>query len=371
MSDKYTLYGTEFSLYTGKTRAYLRYKQIPFDEVLASIKVYKKIILPKTGVRFIPVLKTPDGNYIQDTSVIIDTLESEFPQYSVTPTAPKQRLVSAIMEMWADEWLLLPAMHYRWNHDNFPFIYEEFGKIMLPYMPGFIRAIVGKKIGAKFKGFVPMLGITEKSIPAIETWYEQQVLPMLDAHFARHDFLLGSRPCTGDFGLIGPLYAHLYRDPAPAKLMRRLAPNLAKWVERMNQPNTELGQWCVKDRIPETLLPILKQQFAEFWPVLVDSANMTQAWIQNNPNIKKLPRALGEHTFQIGDISEKRIVRSFSQWKLQRVLDVYQTMRDDEKLSIDPLLKKLGGYDLMQTNISSKVTRENNILVVAQAPSNA
>jgi hypothetical protein len=194
---------------------------------------------------------------------------------------------------------------------------------------------------------------------------------MLDAHFARHDFLLGSRPCTGDFGLIGPLYAHLYRDPAPAKLMRRLAPNLVKWVERMNHPNSELGQWCVKDRIPETLLPILKQQFAEFWPVLVDSANMTQAWIQNNPNIKKLPRALGEHTFQIGDISEKRIVRSFSQWKLQRVLDVYQTMGDDEKLSIDPLLKKLGGYDLMQTNISSKVTRENNILVVAQAPSNA
>jgi glutathione S-transferase len=365
MSKSYTLYGAPLSLYTGKTRAYLRFKEIPFIEEFSSLRVYKKIIIPKTGVQFIPVVETPDGEFIQDTSVIMEVLEAKFGQRSVVPSSPQQKLVSALMEIWADEWLLLPAMHYRWNHDNFPFIYEEFGKVVLPYMPAFMRAIVGKKIGAKFKGFVPMLGITPKSIPAIERWYEQQVLPLLDAHFAKHDYLLGSRPCIGDFGLIGPLYGHLYRDPVPGKIMRNLAPNVAKWVERMNQEDAELGQWCVKDRIPETLIPLLQDQFKTFWPVLVDSVNITQTWIKENPNTKKLPRALGEHQFQIGDVTEKRVVRSFSQWKLQRVLDVYQAMNDDEKLSVEPLLKEVGGYDFMQTTINASVSRENNILVVA------
>jgi glutathione S-transferase len=365
MSDSYTLYGAPMSMYTGKTRAYLRFKQIPFNEVFSSFRVYKKIIVPKTGVQFIPVVETPDGDFVQDTSVIMDVLENKFAQRSVVPSSPQQTLVSALFEMWADEWLLLPAMHYRWNHDNFPFIYEEFGKVVLPYMPAFIRAIVGKKVGAKFKGFVPMLGITPKTIPALEACYEQQVLPMLDAHFAKHDYLLGSRPCIGDFGLMGPLYAHLYRDPAPRKLMQKIAPNVVKWVKRMNQEDVELGQWCVKDRIPETLIPLLQQQFKTFWPVLVDSVNITQTWIKENPNTKKLPRALGEHTFQIGDITEKRVVRSFSQWKLQRVLDIYAAMSRDEKLSVEPLLKEVGGYEFMQTAVSTRVSRENNILVVS------
>jgi hypothetical protein len=34
---KYTLYGTQFSLYSEKTRAYLRDKNIPYDEVLSTI----------------------------------------------------------------------------------------------------------------------------------------------------------------------------------------------------------------------------------------------------------------------------------------------------------------------------------------------
>ena len=43
MANKYTLYGAEFSLYSGKARAYLRYKKLAFDEVLSTVTVYKKI----------------------------------------------------------------------------------------------------------------------------------------------------------------------------------------------------------------------------------------------------------------------------------------------------------------------------------------
>jgi glutathione S-transferase len=365
MPRQYKLYGAELSLYTGKVRAYLRFKQIPFIEIFSSRRIYQDIIEPKTGVHFIPVIETPEGEFIQDTAVIIDTLEVAFPDRAIVPETPKQRLISVIFEMWGDEWLLIPAMHYRWNHDNFPFIYEEFGKIAFPSMPAFIRRFVGKKLGAKFKGFVPMLGITPHSVPAIEDWYENDVLPSLDAHFAKYDYLLGSRPCVGDFGLIGPLYAHLYRDPAPGKIMKRIAPNVAKWVERMNQDDVELGNWLGDDVVPETLFVLLKRQFQEFWPVQIATLLRNQEWMEANPTTTKLPRMLGEHTYKIGHTSEKRIIRTFSQWKLQRVLDVYQGFSDNEKEMLDPLLKELGGYQMMQTEISKRVARENNLLVAA------
>ncbi|WP_412972603.1 glutathione S-transferase family protein [Glaciecola sp. MF2-115] len=363
MANKYTLYGAQLSLYTGKLRSYLRYKQIPYEEVFSSRKVYKDIIIPKTGVQFIPVLKTPQDEYLQDTSAIMDVLELEFKERSVIPNTPKQKLISAILEMWGDECLLLAAMHYRWNHDNFPFIYEEFGEIALPNMPAFIRRFVGKKLGAKFKGFVPMLGITPNSIPAIEDWYEHHVLPILDKHFAKHEYLLGGRPSTGDFGLMGPLYAHLYRDPASGRLMKQIAPNVSKWVERMNQTSAACGEWLADDEIPDTLFALLKRQFVEFWPLQITTLARSQAWMKENPEKKKLPRMLGEHTIQIGDISEKCAVRSFSHWKLQRILDLYGSYSDSEKASVDPLLNELGGLEMMQTKVEQRVTRENNLLV--------
>jgi len=364
MSKQYTLYGAPLSLYTGKLRAYMRYKQIPFTEVFSSLSVYKNVIIPKTGVRFVPVVETPSGDFLQDTSAIMDVLEQQFPERSVVPPKPKQKLISAIFEMWGDEWLLIAAMHYRWNHDNFPFIYEEFGKIAFPSMPAFIRRFVGKRLGAKFRSFVPMLGITETSIPAIEDWYENHVLPLLDTHFAKHDYLLGAKPCVGDFGLMGPLYAHLYRDPASGKLMNKIAPNVAKWVERMNDGTVQTGDWLSDDAIPDTLMPILSRQFAEFWPVQIDTLAQNQQWMLDNPQTKELPRMLGEHKFKMGDTEEKRVIRTFSQWKLQRVLDIYQGFNEVEKASTDPLLHELGGYSDMQTSVKQRVIRVNNLLVV-------
>ena len=360
MQGQYTLYGAPMSLYTGKARAYLVFKNLPYTEVFSSLKVYKSIIVPKTGVRFVPVLKTPEDEYLQDTAQIIDTLEQRHPERSVTPTTAKQKLVSYLFETWADEWLVIPAMHYRWNKANFPFIYQEFGKVIAPNMPGFIRAFIGKKIGAKFKGFVPMLGITDKSIPAIEDWYENHVLPMLDKHFGEHDYLLGSKPCLGDFGLMGPLYAHLYRDPAPGILMKKIAPNVAKWVERMNQPQNIEGEFLADDVIPDTLLTLLTRMFKEQWPVLINTVNVLEKWTDDNPQITEIPRTIGEHNFTIGETTEKRAIGTFHQWKVQRILDCYHQYGDEQKISVDTFLQSVGGLKSMQIEIKKRVSRVKN-----------
>ena len=40
----------------------------------------------------------------------------------------------------------------------------------------------------------------------------------LTVHFDAHPYLLGGKPCIGDFSLAGMTYAHLYRDPVPGVL---------------------------------------------------------------------------------------------------------------------------------------------------------
>src|SRR5262245_12984609 len=112
---QYTLIGAEVSYYSAKVRAYLRHKQLPFREVGASRDVYRDVIVPRTGVRFIPVLLSADGSAVQDSRAIIDYLEARHPSPRVTPQQPAHELMALLLELYGDEWLLLPAMHYRWN----------------------------------------------------------------------------------------------------------------------------------------------------------------------------------------------------------------------------------------------------------------
>ncbi len=365
MTQRYTLYGTDFSLYTGKVRSYLVKKGIPFDEVLSTISVYKKFIVPRTGVRYIPVVQTPDDQVYQDTTVIIDELEKQYPERSIYPSTPKQRLVSLLLETYGDEWLVIPAMHYRWSYQdvNQPFIFESFGQVIAPYAPKFIRARLGKKIGIRFKGMLPSLGISEKMIPAIEQSYEQ-LLADLEVHFTSHDYLLGDQPSIADFGFMGPLYAHLYRDPYAGKFMRERAPAVARWVERMNQSKMLAGEFVEGDEIPDTLLPILKRMVSEQLPVLLDTDKCLAQWRTLNPD-KEIPRSIGKHKFSIGKVTGERIVMPYSLWMFNRSIDFYHGLIDQKKAEIETFISDLGFLDALRDGLSSDITRMDNKLMFA------
>lgn len=342
------------------------------------------------------MVKTPSDEYLQDTARIIDYFEAQARantqadtntnHLSVVPTTPAQHLVSELFALWGDEWLVIPAMHYRWNKDNFPFIYEEFGQVVTPKAPKFVKAYFGKKLAKKFQGFVPLLGITKKSIPYIEDWYENTVLHYLNEHFATHKYLLGDKPCTGDFGLLGPLYAHLYRDPAPKQLMDEIAPNVAAWVKRMNNPSAEKHTsdaarndnnpasnpaFLENDEIPATLLPLLTNVFAQQWPVLKNTSEALSNWREKNASNENtarfIPRTIGQHTFKIGrgeaeNVEKQRFISSFHQYKLQRVLDVFNSIEQPSP-ELMSLLEEVGGLEYMQLDVNERVAFEGNRLV--------
>ena len=362
MAGAYTLYGTEFSLYTGKARAYLRYKGIPFREKLSTLGVYKRVIKPRTGVHFIPVLESPDGEFVQDTTDIIDFCEARFRARGVYPATPCQRIVARLLELYADEWLLIPAMHYRWNfpEQNEAFLMGEFGRVVLPHAPAFIRRRVARRNAGRFAGMLPTLGIDEHTAPAIEASW-QATLDDLQAHFSTHRYVLGERPSLADFGLIAPLYAHLYRDPAPGALMRERAPAVAAWVERMFVDTPAVGDWPAGDHVPETLLPILRRQFDEQFPVLRDTVASVEQRITKHPE-ERLPRALGEHTFRLGEATGTRALMAYPQWMLQRVLDDYAQLAATERSPVDQLLARCGGDTALQMTIPKRIERRNNRL---------
>lgn len=361
---QHQLIGAEVSLYTGKLRCYLKYKNIPFEEAIASKDVYRDVILPRTGVSYIPVFITEDDVALQDTTEIIDFLEQRYPEHSIYPDSACQKLIALLLETYGDEWLVIPAMHYRWNlEENREFAIAEFGRTSAPQASEEEQQAIGQANSRPFAGALPRLGVLPGNIPAIESSY-LALLADLDKHFELYPFLLGSRPSIGDFGLIGPLYAHLYRDPYSGRLMEEHAPNVVAWVKRMIDPEPQSGDFLPDDQIPETLLPILSRMFSEQGPVLQDTISQIANWAAAHEE-KSLPRAIGESPFVIEGIKGTRLTFPYMQWMWQRCVDAYQHLDESEKVRAEQFLNPVPeAIRLLSTPIEHRVSRVNNKLTL-------
>lgn len=366
-ASKHRLIGAEVSYYTGKVRAYLRYKQIAFEEVAATREVYRDVIVPRTGVRFIPVLITADDLALQDSTAIIDHLEARQPEPSIVPPGALAQWIALLFELYGDEWLLLPAMHYRWNvAENRAFAIEEFGRLSVPSATPEEQRAIGEKLAGPFAGALPALGVDPATAPAIEASY-RAFLADFDRHLEQHAFLLGGRPSVGDFSLFGPLYAHLYRDPASGRLMHALAPRVANWVERMRTPEPPRADFLADDALPATLEPLLARMFRELGPVLASTIERLAAFPGAAPG-SELPRAIGRHAFSIDGASGERAVYPFNVWRWQRAHDWYQRLDGEARTRADALLRRVGGHELAQRPLVRRLARVDNRLRFATDP---
>jgi len=320
----YLLYGSRASYYTMKVFAYLRYKGLPFDLVKVTDQIAKDVIKPFTGGwRVVPIIYGPDSGYIQDSSLILDRLESLHSDRSILPTGLKQRVVAALFELLGDDWMVFPAMHYRWNFKryNLPYILKTFGQSRTPHWPSGLHWIGGIKTAQRFAPIArEMLGINRTNIKALEHW-TQAFLNQLNEHFAEHDYLLGGRACHGDFALFGPLKAHLASDPYPRTQLIKHKFHLFDWLYRMEQTPRDTRDWLANDEIPESLIPILRWQFRNQIPYVRNVISMTSEWLAGHPDTSELPRFIGKARFNIGEASGRRMCAPYAQWMYQRVTE--------------------------------------------------
>lgn len=362
----YILIGTAVSLYTGKARGYLRWKNVPFRERLSTREVYKQDILPRVGWPVIPVLIHEDGSdtgiTLQDTTDIIDYVEQHEPGSSVYPDGPRQRLAALILELFGDEWLVIPAMHYRWAY-NRNFAQHEFGATSFPDLPPEERFAAVQKSVDFFSGSVTGLGVNPQSVPAIEHAYEA-FLAAFEAHLADQAFLFGSRPSIGDYGFLGPLYAHLLRDPKSGELMRRLAPRVAAWAERCHAPQHPLtGDFLPDDAVPASLMPLLAMFADQQWPVLRATAEALETWAEGQDPGAEVPRILGFHKARIGHgeraVETDRAIIPYPLWMLQRVTDHLDLLPDRDRGAAEDLLREIGAPDLADWRLPVRLQRRH------------
>src|SRR5215203_2121387 len=103
-ASRYTLWGTPHSLYTGKVRSYLIKKGVPFDEVVASDPRFIYEIIPKVGHWVVPAVETPEGEIVQDSTAIIDLIESRLATPSFVPPGAVQRFAAELLDAFGSNY---------------------------------------------------------------------------------------------------------------------------------------------------------------------------------------------------------------------------------------------------------------------------
>ena len=383
-TDAYTLWGTAHSFYTGKARSYLIKKGIAFREYYGSNPRFHTNVVPAIGMFVVPVLETPDGGMIQDTSEIIDYLESRYPESPMIPATPVQRAVAWLIGAFGSEALLAAGMHYRWSYrdQQEEFLRAEFGRAVYAGPDRKARSAAGEQLMGYFNSFLPPLGVTPETIPTIETAY-LELLEALDEHLQHHPYLLGGRPSIADFGLMAPLFAHLARDPVPATLMKKVAPNVYRWTERMNSPGIADPEFFnhpetypADDSIPATLEPVLRLIFQDWGPELLANVALYNTWVRDNPGLpaghlvsatgeRRTHPTLGSIDYELRGCRIHRHSAPHGLWHFDRAAAQARALQGDARARFSALLQRTGGEHVMAIELARPLKRQNCALVLA------
>lgn len=356
---EYILYGSDVSHFTGKVHDYLKYKEVPFAYKLATRQVYEQILVPRTGVKYIPDLLLPDNRIIQDTSNIMDYIESAFPKTSIYGSDNTLHFIGKLVECFADEWLLMPSMHYRWNFPeyNSEFLFQSFGATMLPNDPPERQAKAGKGFARFFSATRVPLGIYEESIPMIES-QAIKFLRLLNDHYENYDFFLGEEPTLADYSLMGPIFSHLSQDPYPKKILEDNYPNIIDWIKRVHNAKYQAGQLVDPGRLPSTLVDLLSFITLNLKSFLMESIAIIEANLDEKlaDYDKEIPRVAGEIEFDMGGLRIKRKAFFYTQWMFQRLLDQYKELDSTEK---QLFFHSVGVEDYFTFNLKYHLTRKS------------
>lgn len=324
MADLYRIFGAEMSPYSVKVRSYFRYKAIPHQWILrnaeSSAEYSKSAKLP-----IIPLVVTPQGAGIQDSTPIIDQMEKLFPEPSVHPEGAAG-FISALIEEFGDEWGNKWMFHYRWTREVDQLCSS--GRIARMRAPDASEAehdAFATQVRTRMVERVWFVGSNEATAPQIETGF-RDMLGLLDLHLTDRPYLFGGRPAYGDFGLWGQLY-ELWTDPTAGALIEGGAPHVLDWVHRMLWPRAD-GPFESWPALEPTLLPILKSQVGEkFLP-----------WTLANE--KALAEGKEEFSVKLGDEVWIQKPQKYHARSLAMLRAKYAAVPD--KATLDAILERAG-----------------------------
>lgn len=373
MDKPHVLYAMPHSLYSGRARSYLIKNRIPFEERSTGHETFKVEVLPKGKLPTIPTLVTAEGEVIRDGGAIIEHFEAANGR-ACRPVGARQQVISALFDVIGTDGLLRPAMHYRWNfpEDNLEFVRYHFlhSQRDVPERGAKTEAMMNRMRHAAM-----VFGVTEQSQKLVEELY-LEYLDALNAHFESYPYLLGWRPCIGDFGLLAPMYAHLGRDPHPARLMQQRAPAVYRWVERMNREDQDAPEFfnagsdfLADDEVPETLVEVLKILAEDFVPETLAAADLINSWLgKHQPAggsaaVGRLAEALGTADFAVRSQQITSLAQPHRFYLLQRVHDAFADFSQEKRDEVSALLEACDIAPILTTTLDRRIVRWNNLEV--------
>src|SRR5262249_10575026 len=332
MSDLYRIFGAEMSPYSVKVRAYFRYKAIPHQWILRNAESqpeYERY----ARMPIIPLVVTPDGVGIQDSTPIIDQMERLYPEPSIHPDDAVARFISALIEEFGDEWGNKWMFHYRWRRDVDQISSAgRLARMRAPRAAETEHEELAGKIRARMVDRLWFVGSNAQTAPQIELGFKE-MLSLLDGHLSTRRYLFGGRPAYGDFGLWGQFY-ELWTDPTAGALIEGSAPHVLNWVHRMlwRRADGAFEDWST---LRATLEPILRAQVGgKFMP-----------WTLANE--KCLSEGKNEFSVKLADEVWTQKAQKYHARSLGMLRERYA--QASEKEALDPVFRATGCLQGLRT----------------------
>jgi glutathione S-transferase len=226
----HTVYGYELSYFTRKVEAALQLKGVPHRR--ASKTLWRRWNIERlAGTHQVPVVRTPAGQYLFDSTPILSHLDTLNIGARLHDEGARGILIR-IVEEWLDEWLPRAVIHYRWNLSECAEPASmAIAKETLPCAPRFVQRRIAGHIATWGKRACRALGV---DTPHQQAAAEEEVVRLFDALEAQlgvTPFAMGDRPTAVDATLLGGLRAHFLNDPAPRRLLSTY-PRILTWAKR-------------------------------------------------------------------------------------------------------------------------------------------
>ena len=260
----FIVHGLRVSYFTRKVTGYLEHKRQPWW------------LRPSLGMNpearqlgwngGIPVVTTPEGEMIWDSTSIIEHLETRLPQHSVQPTDPTLRFLDHLLDDFSDEWFYRHAVGARW-------LYEE--NIVAGSLDIAREAMYETGAGLdRTRAFATeamtaclvRLGTTPENI---EAWIDESLRPWqaaFGAHVDAHGYVLGGRPSMCDFAFFGGNAAHFVNDPVCVRWSEE-APGVLRHTNAiLTAREHDEGGWFDGGALPDTLIDVLAEVGRHYLP---------------------------------------------------------------------------------------------------------
>lgn len=323
MSGEYRIFGAEMSPYSVKVRAYFRYKGIPHQWL--SRRANEEEFQKYARLPIVPLVVTPDGTGIQDSTPIMEKLDAGFPEPSIHPEDPVLNFLSALIEEYGDEWGNKLMFHHRWFGEADQLATAHvLARGGMPNAPWDAVNEAAATMRDRMVSRVHYTGSSPENAPLISA-YLDRLLEILKPHLAERKYLFGARPAFADFGLGLQVY-EMALDPTAGAIIRARTPEVLAWAYRMTEPRNDgpFESW-------ESLQPTLE-------PLLRDAGDFFLPW--STANARALQE--GEESFSV-TLGGKDYVQGPQKYharSLNALRERYAAVTD--KSALDPILAAAG-----------------------------